>query len=113
MGRRKGFPRGGGYRDDPSWIFFNNDKPSITIYRHSVSINGTMEDAAIALSNAILNYKKGNPNANYGTWGPLDFLFFEGRVVIALSDQTAIDKENWNLLKKSTEKICNDLKAFM
>jgi|SRR5579864_8017552 len=87
---------------------------TITIRNDSIIIDGIMEEAAMALADHILtDMKRAAPEVKYFSYRALEAYVIDGKIVVNPKILNAMDPERWELLKRETEKICNNLKAFM
>jgi hypothetical protein len=98
---------------------FNNEGGSIEIRRHALKITGAIESAALAFANDILKRGKFSPeeadkfNLNY--MNVIEICIVDNKYTLNLLQDGVhtIHQDQWNLLKKHVEKICNDLTAFI
>lgn len=86
---------------------------TIVIRNDSVTVDGIMEEAAMALADYILTDMKKDPSIKWRSYRAIEAYVIEGKIVINPKVENIMDAERWALLKKETEKICNSLKAFM
>jgi hypothetical protein len=87
---------------------------TITIRNDSVIIDGVMEEAAMALADHILKeIKRAAPEVKYFSFRAIEAYVIDGKILVNPKIQNAMDADQWALLKRETEKICNNLKAFM
>jgi hypothetical protein len=96
-----------------SCIILTYRSTTITIKDLSVTIEGTTEEAAMALADHILKDMKRDANIKYFSYRSIEAYLIEGNVVVNPKIQNVMDSKQWDILKKETEKICNNLKAFM
>ena len=108
-------PRGlTGMKASP-WITLTHKGTTVRIRDNSVIIDGSIEEAAMALAEHILKdiERASDFNANYFSYRSIEVYVIDGQIVINPKTQNIMEPGDWALLKKSTEKICNSLKAFM
>lgn len=86
---------------------------TIVIRNDSIIIDGIMEEAAMALADHILAEMKRDTSVLYRSYGAIEVYVIDGQVVINPKVQNVMDTDRWALLKKETEKICNNLRFFM
>lgn len=86
---------------------------TIEIRNDSITIDGVMEEAAMALADYILTDWKRDPKIQFRTYRAIEAYEIEGKILINPRVNNIMDPERWVLLKKQTENICNNLKAFM
>jgi hypothetical protein len=95
---------------------------SIEMRSNTITIGGTIEGAALALAEDVLKQLPKNrvwyDGATYATKtyvGSIQAIYYKdsGQYNLVLLNLEALDPDKWATLKKSTEKICNDLTAFM
>lgn len=94
----------------------------ISIRSYSIIIRGTLEAAAVALSEDILKNLPKNmqwyndaKEASKTYVGAFQVVKYRegGQYELRLLRQDAINSDTWAALKKDVEKICNNLTAFM
>lgn len=97
------------------WITLTHKGTTIKITDTSVTIDGTIEEAAMALAEYILDYIKRlkGSDTNYFSFRSIEAYVIDGNVLVNPKIQNIMEPGDWELLKKSTEKICNNLKVFM
>ena len=86
---------------------------TIEIRDTSIIIHGVMEEAAMALADHILTDWKRDPKIQFRTYRAIEAYEIEGKILINPRVNGIMDADRWDLLKKETEKICNNLRAFM
>lgn len=86
---------------------------TIEIRDTSISIDGVIEEAAMALADYILKDMKRDPNVKWRAYRAIEAYIIDDKILINPRVQNVMAEDQWLLLKKETEKICNNLKAFM
>ena len=95
-------------------ITLTHKSTTIIIRETFITINGVIEEAAMALAEFILKdlKKKGNAEIKYFSYISFEVYLTDDKVFIN-PKRSLMEPKDWGLLKKETEKICNNLKAFM
>lgn len=87
---------------------------TLTLQKDSIKIEGSIEEAAMALAEHILEDKKNNPDIKYFSYISIEAYLIEDEVFLNPKIKAQhYDMAQWDLLKQETEKICNKLTAFM
>lgn len=94
-------------------ISLTHKSTTIEIRDTSITIDGVIEEAAMALADYILKDMKRDPNIKWRAYRAIEAYVIDDKILINPRVQNAMDAERWALLKKETEKICNNLRAFM
>lgn len=106
-------PRGlTGMKASP-WITLIYRGTTLRIRDNAVTVDGTMEEAAMALAERILQDARRDDSIKYFSYRAIEAYVIDGQIVINPKTQNIMEPQDWDLLKKETEKICNNLKAFM
>lgn len=88
---------------------------TLIITDNAITITGTIEEAAMALADHILKDVKRMDaiGAKYFSYRSMEVYLIDGNVVLNPKVLNIMEPGDWDFLKKSTEKICNNLKVFM
>lgn len=88
---------------------------TIIITDNAITITGTIEEAAVALAEYVLDYIKRvqGSDTKYFSFRSIEAYIIDDKVVLNPKVLNIMEPGDWDFLKKSTEKICNNLKVFM
>ena len=97
---------------------FGDNRGYIEVRSYSIEINGALEAAALAFAEDILKSKRwaGDvPNDRWRYHNVIEVRRDQNVFTVNLTEQGLglIDPDLWASFKKSVEKICNDLPAFI
>lgn len=94
-------------------ITLTHKDTTIVIRNDSITIDGVVEEAAVALADYILTDWKRDPKIQFRTYRAIEVYEIEGKILVNPRVQNIMDADRWALLKRATEKICNSLRVFM
>lgn len=94
-------------------ILLSSKDGSIDIREYTVTITGSVESAALAMAEDILRRRKNQPDSHSLNYRCIEVYIKDKEYILSLKHHNAMKLDDWNLLKKNVEKICNDLVAFM